>query len=336
MLTISKIYQFFYYEGNSNFSLSGLSSEVKGNINRILAPNSNGTTISNWRPTGGSFQTLLSLVPGNAYLIESKSTGFSSYELPIDTDFEKNQDDSIAKIYYSFTYQGCSNFSLSGLSSEVKGNINRILAPNSNGTTISNWRPTGGSFQTLLSLVPGNTYLIESKSTGFVPYSLGIPPKCAPPSSSSSSVVASSSSSSSPVEDSSSSSEDCSAGLPLSLKTVLDAEPELAGFWYGEDEANGFVALSVEELEFRYGIYNSYGLPFGANLMIDGTSVATVMFAPAYINTPFAVVYRGVVYCGLLLDEQITLGSATNILTTVSGDSLTDQSGDLIRAVQND
>jgi hypothetical protein len=193
MLTISKIYQFFHYEGSSNFTLSGLPSDVKGRINRILSPNSNGTTVSNWRPTGGSFQTLLSLVPGGIYLVESKSSGFAPYELLIDASLEKDQDNFVSSIYYNFTYQGCSSFTLSGLPSDVKGKINRILSPNSNGTTVSNWRPTGGSFQTLLSLVPGNTYLVESKSVGFASYALGIPPKCAPSSSSSSESSSSSS-----------------------------------------------------------------------------------------------------------------------------------------------
>jgi len=96
------------------------------------------------------------------------------------------------------------------------------------------------------------------------------------------------------------------------------------------------MALSTEETEFRYGVYNSDGLPFGANLIVDGMSIATIMFAPAYINTPFAVVYRGVVYCGILLDEEIVLGSIdVNILITASGEQITDQEGNAIRTIQS-
>jgi hypothetical protein len=134
------------------------------------------------------------------------------------------------------------------------------------------------------------------------------------PSSSSSVDVGPDSSSSSSEEDSSSSSEedsssssDCSFGLESSLVAVLDSNPDLDGFYYGEDEYGGLAIVSPYPVEIRYENLGLGGLPRSANIFVDGQAVATINFQPAHIGTLFALVYDGRVRCGIITQEDIQL-----------------------------
>ena len=131
--------------------------------------------------------------------------------------------------------------------------------------------------------------------------------------SSSSSVLSSSVSSvfdfssSSSVLSSSVSSGDCSSGFGVSLLTVLDANPDLEGYYYAEDAANGWIAATFEAVEFRYSSLGSDGLPFSVNVSVGSESVGTVVVPPGYVGQGFAVVFRGVVYCGVVDSSGVVL-----------------------------
>jgi hypothetical protein len=129
-----------------------------------------------------------------------------------------------------------------------------------------------------------------------------------PDSSSSSEDDDDSSSSSEDDDDSSSSSEDCSSGLPVELNLLFDSDPELPDLWYAEDEQNGFWVVSLEDMTFKYGIYNSDGFPLDAQLIINGEPLAIITFPPSYLNTFFSVKHRGIIYCGFLSTNTISFG----------------------------
>ena len=131
--------------------------------------------------------------------------------------------------------------------------------------------------------------------------------------SSSSSVVSSSVSSvfdfssSSSVVSSSVSSGDCSSGFGVSLATVLDANPELEGYYYAEDAENGWIGATFESVEFRYEALGSDGLPISVNVWVGSEAVGTIVIPPGYEGGGFAVVFRGVVYCGVLDEAGVVL-----------------------------
>jgi hypothetical protein len=95
--------------------------------------------------------------------------------------------------------------------------------------------------------------------------------------------------------------------MPFSLKSVLDGDPDLEGIYFAEDLENSILLYSLEEMELRYGSHDSSGLPFSAQLSINGTPLATVIFPPAYNNKPFAVIYNGQTYYGIFADPEINL-----------------------------
>lgn len=81
-------FQFFAYQGENSFSLSGFSSEVKSRINAIYAEGATATAnFSVWRPSN-SLNLFRSFVPGGIYLIESVGVGFADYYMGVPDPLE--------------------------------------------------------------------------------------------------------------------------------------------------------------------------------------------------------------------------------------------------------
>jgi hypothetical protein len=93
----------------------------------------------------------------------------------------------------------------------------------------------------------------------------------------------------------------------VSILTVLDSNPELSGFYYGEDAANGLVCVSGESLEFRFEALGSEDLPYAANVSIGGVVVASITYPPVYEGRDVCVVRGGVWYCGLISESGVYL-----------------------------
>jgi hypothetical protein len=89
--------------------------------------------------------------------------------------------------------------------------------------------------------------------------------------------------------------------------TVLDSNPELSGLYYGEDQVHSWLAISAEQLEFRYEDIIAYELPFSSNVWIDGVGVATINYPPAFLGRSFCVVRSGMCYCGTVSENDIYL-----------------------------
>lgn len=100
---------------------------------------------------------------------------------------------------------------------------------------------------------------------------------------------------------------DCLTGLDASLVTVLGAFPDDPSLYYGENAVNGWVALGDRALEFRFEALGYGGLPLSANIYLDFTPVATVVYPPAYETRPFAVLYESRVYCGTVFNGDIRM-----------------------------
>lgn len=108
-----------------------------------------------------------------------------------------------------------------------------------------------------------------------------------------------------PLRTATNSSDNCLTGLAGSLVTVLDAEPDLAGYCYGEDAVNGWIGVSFEPIELRYDTLGSDDLPSSTDIFVGTVGVATIVFPPAYVGTHFGMIYRGHVYCGTVTEEDI-------------------------------
>lgn len=100
---------------------------------------------------------------------------------------------------------------------------------------------------------------------------------------------------------------DCLTGLTESMVLVLDANPELPGYYYGEEPINGWIAVSDRALEFRFEALGIEGLPLSGNVYLDNTPGASIVFPPAYEFRPFAVLYQSRVYCGTILEGDMFL-----------------------------
>lgn len=192
MLNITKANQFF--SPGQDMTLSALPSSEKSKIASINGE-SNGGGLVNWSPST-ILPSLMVLRANRAYLIKSALSGssFVPYTLSVIDGGYHPQNNQIAKTFQFLTYRGSSNFDLNTLSLSLKSKIRRIFGPPSTATSnLRVWVPDQ-IIPNLRYLLPGVTYLVESKSQGFVPYDIGIP---MPPASSSSSQQEAESSSSS-------------------------------------------------------------------------------------------------------------------------------------------
>lgn len=88
---------------------------------------------------------------------------------------------------------------------------------------------------------------------------------------------------------------------------VLDASEDLPGYYYAEDVVNGWTVVTFESCEFRYEELGNNGLPEIANVFVGSEVVGSIVFPPDYLGRDFALVFRGVLYCGVLYDGDIVL-----------------------------
>lgn len=204
MLNISKVNQFF--SPGQDLTISSLPSSEKSKIVSINGE-SNGGGLVNWSPNT-ILPSLMVLRANRAYLIKSVLSGssFVPYTLSATDGGYHPQNNQMAKTFQFLTYRGPSNFDLNTLSSSIKSKIKKIYGPPSTATSnLRVWTPDQ-IIPSLRYLLPGVTYLVESKSQGFVPYDIGIPTEPSSSSSSQHEVEPSSSSSSQYGAESSSSS----------------------------------------------------------------------------------------------------------------------------------
>lgn len=101
------------------------------------------------------------------------------------------------------------------------------------------------------------------------------------------------------------SSDDCLTGLTASLTTVLDADPDLQGYCFGEDVVNGWLAASYEPIELRYNSFGSDGLPCSTNIFVGSTPIGTINFPPGYLGSNLAMIFRGDTYCTSISEQDI-------------------------------
>jgi hypothetical protein len=81
----------------------------------------------------------------------------------------------------------------------------------------------------------------------------------------------------------------------------------LNGFFYAEDEYNGFAIVSPHPIEIRYENLGISGLPTSSDISVNNQMVATISFQPAHLGSLFAIVYNGEVRCGVITEEDIIL-----------------------------
>jgi hypothetical protein len=110
---------------------------------------------------------------------------------------------------------------------------------------------------------------------------------------------------SSSSESSSSSGLDVFEDLPVSVIAVLDSNPELPGFYYGEDVLNGLAVVSDKLVEFRFEALGSGDLPLSANFYLGSVPLATINYPPRYLGSRVCLIYLGVTYCGVIVDGDI-------------------------------
>jgi VanZ family protein len=174
MLQVTKKSQMF--SPGQDFSLSGLSAGQKSKVASIIGLSSQGA-VTQWNPNI-NFPPFSILRANRVYMIQSvlsSGSSFSPYELPIDPAGAPQQDDLIVRSHQFFTYRGAQNFSLAGLSAQVKSKIVLIYGDGVSATAnFSTWTP-GSLFSPLNSFVPGRHYLVRSVAENFSSYTLGVP-----------------------------------------------------------------------------------------------------------------------------------------------------------------
>lgn len=180
MLSITKIHQFF--SPSQDFPLSSLSSSDKNKIKHIQGESAGDGSFLTWKPDL-VFPLIQTLKANRSYWIASKTQGFAAYALPIEDGGFHDQNNLITKQMQFFTYRSQSSFQIGNLIPEIKSRILRIYKVNAAGSLILAWEPNL-QINPFLFFSYQSTFIIQSKSQGFVPYNLGAP---APVNSSSSS-----------------------------------------------------------------------------------------------------------------------------------------------------
>jgi hypothetical protein len=284
MLDVVKLSQFFV--PSQDVDVDSLSPSERANIRAIWGESQSGGALDVWRPSDPS-PSLATLVANRAYLMRSVLP-FSPHSVGIEVGGLHPYSSSVEKVYQMLTYRGASSFDLDGLSAGVRSKIKVILAEGyTESGSIRQWGPNN-ALNTLKSLVPGSTYLIESVGEGFAPYDLGLP------------AAAESSSSSETPEGSSSSSPPCGQVFNTSLTSVLGANPDFPEFYYGE--AIGMLLTTASVATLQYDDLTTSGLPLTVDIEIGGQIIGNITAGLNYIGKPFSFTYDGNTYCGTFKD----------------------------------
>ena len=94
----------------------------------------------------------------------------------------------------------------------------------------------------------------------------------------------------------------------MSITSVLDANPDMLGYYYAEDSVNQFVVATFEETEFRYESLGTVAeLPVSSNVKLGGEIIGTIFYLPNYIGSIIAVATGGAVRCGTIEEGEINL-----------------------------